>query len=156
MVTGAPQDGESMRSAELRLEPDGESRSEVAAVRAAIQPPAGSLLTAAKPTDIEDLKRAEAKPRPDEQELRGIVDAISQTIVVLGPDGTGLYANRPLLDYTGLTLERLMAPDIRGNPAFFHPEDWARQQDERRQGLTRAEPFEIEWRLRRKDGEYRW
>jgi len=107
-------------------------------------------------TDIEDLKRAEAKLRQDEQELRGIVDAISQTIVVLGPDGRGLYANRPLLDYTGLTMERLMTPDARGNPAFFHPEDWARMQGERREGLSRAVPFEIEWRLRRKDGEYRW
>ncbi|OLD63159.1 MAG: Fis family transcriptional regulator [Acidobacteria bacterium 13_1_40CM_2_68_5] len=107
-------------------------------------------------TDIEDLKRAEVKLRQDEQELRGIVDAISQTIVVLGPDGKGLYANQPLLDYTGLTLEQLMASDPRGNPAFFHPEDWAQRQDERRQGLSRSVPFEIEWRLRRKDGQYRW
>jgi formate hydrogenlyase transcriptional activator len=107
-------------------------------------------------TDIEDLKRAEAKLRQDEQELRGIVDAISQAIVVLGPDGRGLYANRPLLDYTGLTMEQLIAPDARGNPAFFHAEDWARMRDERRQGLSREVPFEIEWRLRRKDGQYRW
>jgi len=39
-------------------------------------------------TDIEDLKRAEEKLRQDEQVLRGIVDAISQSIVVLSPDGT--------------------------------------------------------------------
>ncbi len=107
-------------------------------------------------TDIEDLKRAEARLRQDEQELRGVVDAISQIIVVLSPSGTALYANRPLLDYTGLTMEQVMAPDFRGNPAFFHPEDWARLQDERRQGLSRSVPFEIEWRLRRKDGQYRW
>jgi len=107
-------------------------------------------------TDIEDLKRAEARLRQDEQELRGVVDAISQIIVVLSPSGSALYANRPLLDYTGLTMEQVMAPDFRGNPAFFHPEDWARLQDERRQGLSRSVPFEIEWRLRRKDGQYRW
>jgi formate hydrogenlyase transcriptional activator len=53
-------------------------------------------------------------------------------------------------------MEQLMTPDSRGNPAFFHPEDWARLQDERRQGLSRSMPFEIEWRLRRKDGQYRW
>jgi formate hydrogenlyase transcriptional activator len=29
-------------------------------------------------------------------------------------------------------------------------------QDERRQGLSRGGPFEIEWRLRRNDGQYRW
>src|SRR5712692_5835566 len=107
-------------------------------------------------TDIEDLKRAEAKLRQDEQELRGIVDAISQTIVVLSPNGAALYANRPLLEYTGLTMEQVMAPDSQGKPAFLHPEDWAPLQHERRQGMSRSVPFEIEWRLRRKDGQYRW
>ncbi len=107
-------------------------------------------------TDIEDLKRAEEKLRQDEQELRGIVDAISQSIVVLSPDGKGLYANRPLLEYTGLTMQELMTPDSRGNPTFFHPEDWARLQDERLQGLSRSMPFELEWRLLGKDGQYRW
>ena len=106
--------------------------------------------------DIDDQKRAEEALQKSEQELRGIVDALPQTIVVLGPDGSGLYANRPLLDYTGLTMEQLMAPDSRGNPVLFHPDDWARLQDERRQGLARATPFEIEWRVRRKDGQYRW
>jgi formate hydrogenlyase transcriptional activator len=107
-------------------------------------------------TEIEDLKRAEAKLRQDEQELRGIVDAITQTIVVLGPDGTGLYANRPLLEYTGLTMDELMTPDAHGNPTLFHPEDWARLKDERGEGLCRAMPFELEWRIRRKDGQFRW
>jgi formate hydrogenlyase transcriptional activator len=107
-------------------------------------------------TDIEDLKRAEAKLRLDEQELRGVVDAISQTIVVLNPEGSFLYANRPLLDYTGLTADQLTVPDPPGRPAFFHPEDWARLQGTRRQGLSRSVPFEIEWRMRRNDGRYRW
>ncbi len=106
--------------------------------------------------DIDDRKRAEEALQKSEQELRGIVDAIPQTIVVLDADGHGLYANRPLLDYTGLTMEQLLTPDSRGNPVLFHPDDWARLQDERHQGLARAAPFEIEWRVRRKDGQYRW
>jgi formate hydrogenlyase transcriptional activator len=105
-------------------------------------------------TDIEDLKRAEAKLRQDEQELRQIPDAIPQTIVVLGPDGTVLYANRSVLEYSGFTMEEVLAPDFRFR--FFHPEDLARLQDKRREGLARGMPFESEQRARRKDGQYRW
>src|SRR6185437_4606438 len=52
--------------------------------------------------------------------------------------------------------EQVMAPDSRGNPILFQPDDWARLKDERSQELSRGMPFEIEWRLRRKDGQYRW
>jgi PAS domain S-box-containing protein len=102
------------------------------------------------------LKKAFHDIKTSEQELRGIVDAVSQAIVVLGPDGTGLYANRPLLKYTGLTMDGLMLPNAQGNPSFFHPEDWARLKEERLQRLAKKEPFELEWRLKRKDGEFRW
>src|SRR6201993_2775963 len=44
-------------------------------------------------TDIDDLKRAEAKLRKDEEELRRMTDAIPQTIIVMNKDGTLLQAN---------------------------------------------------------------
>src|SRR6266436_5918847 len=104
-------------------------------------------------TDIDDLKRAEAKLRQDEQELRGIVDAIPQTINVLRPDGTVLYSNRSLLEYTGFTMEEVRAPDFLSR--FFHPDDGVTMQ-QRREALAHGVPFENERRLRRKDGQYRW
>jgi formate hydrogenlyase transcriptional activator len=105
-------------------------------------------------TDIEDLKRAEIRLRQDEQELRQITDAIAQTIHVLSPDGSFVYANRSLLDYTGLKMDEVLAPDFFAR--LFHPEDVARWRDERREALLRGVPFESEQRLRRRDGEYRW
>ena len=104
-------------------------------------------------TDIEDLKRAEARLRQDEQELRGIVDAIPQTINVLRPDATVLYSNRSLLEYTGFTMEEVTAPDFLSR--FFHPDDGVTM-EQRREALARGVPFENERRLRRKDGQYRW
>jgi len=105
-------------------------------------------------TDIEDLKRAQAKLRDDERELRRIVDAIPQTIVVLNPDGRAVYANRMTLEYTGLTLDEVTASDFRTR--VFHPEDVKRLAAERHDALSRGEPFENEQRALRKDGEYRW
>src|SRR5215470_3811145 len=74
-------------------------------------------------------QRAQERIRHDEQELRQIVDAIPQTIVVLGPDGHTLYANQAMLAYTGLTLDEVMAADFRTR--VLHPDDVARLRDDR-------------------------
>jgi formate hydrogenlyase transcriptional activator len=59
-----------------------------------------------------------------------------------------------VLDYTGLSLEDVKADDFRSR--LFHPDDLMRFRDERQQALSRGEPFEVELRARRKDGQYRW
>src|SRR6202158_2408075 len=105
-------------------------------------------------TDIEDRKRAEKKLLEEERELRRITDAIPQTIVVLDSKGHPLYANQPMLDHTGLTMQDVLISDFRAR--IYHPEDLERVREERKAGLARGLPFEIEQRVRRKDGEYRW
>lgn len=99
-------------------------------------------------------KYAEEKLRQSENELRRITDAIDQHIIVLGPDGKILYANQSLLDYSGLSLEDVMADDFRAR--CVHPDDLERVRDERQPALERGTPFELELRARRKDGQYRW
>jgi formate hydrogenlyase transcriptional activator len=105
-------------------------------------------------TDIEDRKTAEKKLLEDERELRRITDAIPQTIVVQDPSGHPLYANQAVLDYTGLTMQDVVASDFRAR--IFHPEDLERLRGERQAALARGLPFEIEQRALRKDGQYRW
>src|SRR5467141_81014 len=87
-------------------------------------------------------------------ELAEILDAIAETIVVLNPDGGVLYANRAVLEYTGLTMPDVLAGDFLSR--LFHPEDVVRLKDPRHDGLSHGVPFEIEWRARRHDGQYRW
>jgi formate hydrogenlyase transcriptional activator len=101
-----------------------------------------------------EQKYAEDKLRQDERELRQITDAIAQLISVLGPDGNLLYVNRLVLDYSGLIVEDIMADDFRVR--LFHPDDLERVKTERQQGLEHRAPFELEVRIRRKDGQYRW
>jgi len=104
--------------------------------------------------EITERRRAEEKLRQDEKELRRIIDAIPQTIVVLGPDGRNLYANQAMLDYTGLALDEVMAADFRAR--VYHPDDVERLHDERQEALARGIPFANEQRARRHDGQYRW
>jgi formate hydrogenlyase transcriptional activator len=105
-------------------------------------------------TDIEDRKRVEKKLLEEERELRRITDAIPQTIVVLDSKGHPLYANQAMLDHTGLTMQDVLISDFRAR--IYHPEDLERVREERKAGLARGLPFEIEQRVRRKDGQYRW
>jgi formate hydrogenlyase transcriptional activator len=105
-------------------------------------------------TDIDDRKCAEERLRQDEGDLRTITDAIRQSIVVLAPDGTTLYANRVALDLTGLTID-----DVNDKGFFmraFHPEDVDRVRAERQEGLSRGDPFELEMRVLFKGAQYRW
>jgi PAS domain S-box-containing protein len=83
-------------------------------------------------SDIDDRKRAEDRVRQDETELRRITDAIPQSITVLAPYGTALYANRVALDETGLTPEEVRAHGFFSRA--FHPDDVDRVQAERRAG----------------------
>lgn len=99
-------------------------------------------------------KHREEKLRQDELELRRITDAIDQRIAVHEPDGKIIYANRVMLEYSGLSLEDVMADDFRAR--LVHPDDLERSQVERQQGLERGIPFELELRALRKDGQHRW
>jgi formate hydrogenlyase transcriptional activator len=105
-------------------------------------------------TDIEDLKRAEAKLRQDEEELRRMTDAIPQSIIVVDPDGKAIYANRVALEYTGLSLDDVRADDFRAR--VFHPDDVQRLREESHESLSGTAPFENEQRVLGKNGKYRW
>jgi PAS domain S-box-containing protein len=100
------------------------------------------------------LQTAFEQIKAEETELRRMTDAIASFIYVFRPDGTALYANQAVLDYTGLTLEDVQREDF---PArIFHPEDVERLLDKRHEALARGKPFELEKRELGKDGKYRW
>jgi formate hydrogenlyase transcriptional activator len=62
-----------------------------------------------------------------------------------------------LLDYNGHTLEEMQGPGTdERHQRDLHPDDLERARSERRCGLASGVPFEIEKRMRGKDGRYRW
>jgi PAS domain S-box-containing protein len=92
--------------------------------------------------------------RKSEEELRSMTDAVAQAIVVLNPNGKPIYANRAVLEYTGLSLNEVRADDFRAR--VFHPDDVQRLREERQKTLAGTVPFENEQRALGKDGKYRW
>jgi len=100
------------------------------------------------------LQAAFEQIKAEQTELRRMTDAVASYIYVLRPDGTALYANQTVLDYTGLTLEDVQREDQRAR--VFHPEDLERLREERQEAFARGKPFELEQRALGKDGNYRW
>jgi PAS domain S-box-containing protein len=113
----------------------------------------GFVGTALDVTEQEHLTR---ELRQSEAELRQLTDIVPDFIFVLAPDGTRLYANKRLLDYHGAGVSLETFRDASTIADYCHPDDLERFLHERRQGLARGTPFEIEGRQRGYDGNHRW
>ncbi len=105
-------------------------------------------------TDIEDRKQAEDKIREQDAELRQILDLAPWHVAVLGANGKAIYLNKAGLDYHGLTREEWQDYDPH---RLIHPDDHDRILTGAGQAnLLSDQPFEIEARLLKKNGESRW
>src|SRR5258708_2840728 len=104
--------------------------------------------------DVTERKRAEEELRRSEAELRQILDLTPQLVAVFGPNGERLYANRVVLDYIGVSLEEWRKRSDRGE--FFHPDDRERVHDRFDRVHSTGSAFEVEMRLRKGNGSYRW
>jgi PAS domain S-box-containing protein len=104
--------------------------------------------------DVTERKRAEEELRRSEMELRQILDLAPQHIVVYGPNGERLYANRVALDYLGFSLEEWRQSPDPGN--YVHPDDTERLDGVFDRAVARASADELELRVRKNDGSYRW
>ena len=106
---------------------------------------------------FEEIRNSEGKLQQDERELRQLIDFLPQHVVVMDKDGTLLQANKRLLDYLGFTLEQMKASGIDERiRRDVHPEDLEGFEKQLSEGLSKRRPFEMEKRLRGKDGRYRW
>jgi len=105
-------------------------------------------------TDITDRKTAEEKIRAQESELRQMLDFMPQYLGVLGADGTPIYANRASLDYLGMDLDEWQRRRQIGEE--IHPDDLERVTSELDQALSTGSAVEIEERVRKGDGSFRW
>ena len=100
-----------------------------------------------------ERRRAEENVRRTEQELRLIIDNIPVLAARYRPDGTMDFRNKATRDYTGLSQENLEGSRF---GAALHPDDHALVEREWGSHIATGESFEMEHRLRRADGEYRW
>ena len=103
-------------------------------------------------TDIDQAKIAEERLKEQQKELQQVLDLAPQMVAVLGPERERLYANRVALAYLGMTLETWQ----QSNGCEFHIEDMQRVKVADARALLTRKSYELEFRIRKADGTYRW
>jgi PAS domain S-box-containing protein len=139
---------------EYRLLLPDDSVKYVHVVAHAMEGKAGNLEFVGAVTDITERKAAEERIRRQEAELRQMLDFAPQLISVFGPNRERLHINRIALDYLGLSLEEWRQTPHPG--AFVHPDDRPRDLDYFDRAVSTGSSYELELRLRKFDGSYRW
>jgi PAS domain S-box-containing protein len=100
----------------------------------------------------EALQKAFDEIKKSEDRLRLVIDTIPTLVWRARPDGVPDFLNQPALDYTGLTPDQTES----GWPRAFHPADKKGMLVKWSAIRASGMPGELEARLRRFDGEYRW
>ena len=100
--------------------------------------------------DLTERKCAEQALRESEHKLRQTIDTIPAHVVRYQPDGAADFINQTFRDFVGpgVGFDNLRS--------VVHPEDYPQRSRDWDTHVAAAEPYNIEMRLRRADGVYRW
>src|SRR5688572_1824461 len=88
-----------------------------------------------------------------EERFRSMIDAVPVMVWMSGTDARCTFFNKSWLDFTGLTLKEQSDQDWVGR---VHPEDRKRCVDEYLIAFKSRKILNLEYRLLRNDGRYRW
>jgi PAS domain S-box-containing protein len=103
--------------------------------------------------DLTGRKLSGAAGPASEAQFRLVTDAMPQMVWIAQPDGLRSYFNQKWADYTGLVIDESLG---HGWARLIHADDSARAAGLWEQASGSDRVHEIEYRLRRADGAYRW
>lgn len=103
--------------------------------------------------DITERKIIEEKLANSELGLRTLTDAMPQMVWSTRSDGHHDYFNARWYEFTGVPQNTEVGEEWNG---LFHPDDRSRIRKAWRHSLKTGTPYEIEYRLKHRNGEYRW
>ncbi|MGH8532085.1 MAG: putative bifunctional diguanylate cyclase/phosphodiesterase [Gammaproteobacteria bacterium] len=100
-----------------------------------------------------ERRRTEAALRESEARFRALADSLPVMIWVADPQGRCTWFNKTWLDFTGRALDQEIGY---GWTQQVHPDDTAGCLRSYGKALQARVPFTLEYRMKRRDGAYRW
>lgn len=102
---------------------------------------------------LDQIRQNHAALGESERRFREVADSAPVLIWLAALDQSRTWFNKHWLDFVGHPLEQELGDGWVKN---MHPEDKDRYLGSYRAAFARREPFRLEYRLRRRDGQYRW
>lgn len=103
--------------------------------------------------DITSRRAAETALARSEAQFRATADALPGLLFVSDVNGENIYVNEGFREFSGFSNDALMGS---GWLAVVHPEDASRVEQVWRTAVAAGTRYEVEYRFRRHDGEWRW
>jgi len=114
--------------------------------------------------DVTGHRQAEAALRQSEERFRLLADTMPQIVWTTRPDGYHDYFNERWYEFTGMP--RPHEPGGEYDPTgtgqgwnwktYLHPDDYEPTLATWTRSLATGEPYHVEYRFKRHDGQYRW
>lgn len=104
--------------------------------------------------DITHHREMEASFEASERRLKALADSMPMIVWAANKDGVVDFQGQPLVDYTGLPAAQLAIPGYWVN--LIHPDDLEETLKRWNHCVATGDHYEVEFRIRRHDGEYHW
>lgn len=105
-------------------------------------------------TDVDTQMRIEADLRESRGRYETLIEMVPQLVWTCLPDGSCDYLSKQWVEYTGMNEKDQLG--LHWLDRVIHPEDRERTLQHWMGAVELRHPYDIEYRIRRADGEYRW